>query len=90
MFERLPLPNVVDFLLQGERVEHRERKTEKQADASVEHGESLTKSMLDHFWRSLEGGGVGDTRMRRHGLAKPQRTDLVSRCTKFPELFAGL
>jgi hypothetical protein len=40
--EHLPLPNVVDFLLQGERVERRERKTEKQADASVEHAERLT------------------------------------------------
>jgi hypothetical protein len=38
--EHLPLPNVVDFLLQRERVERRERKTEKQADASVEHGET--------------------------------------------------
>jgi len=53
---RLPLPNVVDFLLQGERIERRERKTEKQADASVEHSESLTKSMPDLFWLSLEGG----------------------------------
>ena len=69
--ERLPFPNVVDFLLQGERVERRERKTEKQADASVEHCESLTKSMLDLFWRSLDGGGVGDTPMRRHGLTGP-------------------
>jgi hypothetical protein len=57
--EGLPFPNVVDFLLQGERMERRERKTEKQADASVEHSESLTKSMLDLFWRSLNGGGVG-------------------------------
>src|SRR5258707_15876189 len=77
--EGLPLPNVVDFLLQGERIERRERKTEKQADASVEHSESLTKSMLDLFWRPLDGGGVGDTPMRRHGLPKPQRTDLI-RC----------
>jgi hypothetical protein len=77
--EHLPLPNVVDFLLQGERVERRERKTEKQADVSVEHGERLTKSMLDLFWPSLDGGGVGDSPMRRHGLPRPQRTDLV-RC----------
>jgi hypothetical protein len=59
--EHLPLPNVVDFLLQRKRVERRERKTEKKADASVEHGESLTKGMLDYFWRSLDGGGVRDT-----------------------------
>ena len=63
--ERLSLPNVVDFHLQGERVERRERKTEKKADASVEHGESLTKSMLDLFWHSLDGGGVGDSPMCR-------------------------
>ena len=69
--ERLPLPNIVDFLLQGECIERRERKTEKQADASVEHSESLTKSMLDLFWRSLDGGGVGDAPMRRHGLTRP-------------------
>jgi hypothetical protein len=59
--ECLPLPNVVDFLLQGERVDRRERKTEKKADASVEHGESLTRSMLDLVWRSLDGSRVGDT-----------------------------
>jgi hypothetical protein len=53
--ERLPPPNVVDFLLQGERIERRERKTEKQADASVEHSESLTKSMLDLFWPGHKG-----------------------------------
>ena len=53
--ERLLLPNVVDFLLQGERIERRERKTEKQADASVEHTESLTKSMLDLFWPGHKG-----------------------------------
>jgi hypothetical protein len=35
--------------------------------------------MLDLFWRPLDGGGVGDTPMRRHGLSRPQRTDLV-RC----------
>jgi hypothetical protein len=77
--ERLLLPNVVDFLLQGKRVERRERKTEKQADASVEHSESLTKSMFDLFWRSLDSDGVGNTPMRRHGLPRPQRTDLI-RC----------
>ena len=49
---RLRLPNV-DFLLQGQRVERREWKTEKQADASVEHSESLTESMLDVFWAFL-------------------------------------
>ena len=75
----LPLANIVDFLLQGERIERRERKTEKQADASVEHSESLTESMLDLFWRSLDGGWVGDTPMCGHGLPRPQRTDLV-RC----------
>jgi hypothetical protein len=57
--ERLPLPNIVDFLLQRERIELHKRKTEKHADASVEHSESLTKSMLDLFWRSLDGCGVG-------------------------------
>src|SRR5260370_12593205 len=33
--------------------------------------------MLDFFWRSLDGGGYPP--MRRHGLPRPQRTDLV-RC----------
>jgi hypothetical protein len=75
--EHLPLLNVVAFLLQRERVERRERKTEKQADASVEHGESLTESMLDLFWRSPDGGGVGYSPMCRHGLTRSQRTDLI-------------
>src|SRR5260370_20438606 len=35
--------------------------------------------MLDLFWRSLDGGGVGNAPMRRHGLTRPQWTDLI-RC----------
>ena len=61
-------------MYRASRAEDRE-----QPDASVEHSESLTKSMLDLFWRSLKGGGVGDSPMRRHGLTRPQRTHLV-RC----------
>jgi hypothetical protein len=72
-------PNVVDFFLQGEPIERRKRKREKQAEVSVEHSGSLTKSMLYLFWRSLDGGWVGDTPMRRHGLPRPQRTGLI-RC----------
>lgn len=42
--KRLPFANVVDLLLQGERIERRERKREKLADASIEHRESLKLS----------------------------------------------
>jgi hypothetical protein len=84
--ERLPLPNVVDFLLQRERVERRERKTEKKADAPVEHGESLTKSMLDLFWRSLDGGGVGDTPMRLGELFLGLAPEVLSAQTRVLDL----
>jgi hypothetical protein len=67
--ERLPLPDVVDFLLQGERIERRERKTEKHADASVKHSKSLTKSMLDLFRRSLDGNGVSVCTSQRKSAA---------------------
>jgi hypothetical protein len=71
------VPNAVEFLLQGQFFETCERETEQQTDSAVQNHESIMESSRDLFGTSLRGGRVRHTPMRRHGLARPDGTDLL-------------
>src|SRR5450631_2755393 len=71
--------DVVDFLLEREPVEGREREAQEEADSSIQQKESFTESLLHLLFGSLHGGGIGDTPVGGHRLARPHRADFV-RC----------
>ena len=71
------LPDVVDFFLEREAVQGRERKAQKQTDPSVQQGKSLAESFLDLLACSLHRGRIGYAPMSGHRLARPHRTHFV-------------
>ena len=51
--------DIVDFFLEGESIQGRKGKTEKQADPSVQEEEGVAESPLHFFSYSVDSGRIG-------------------------------
>ena len=69
----------VQFLLQGEGIERRKWKAEKEADSAVERSKCLFERALDLLRRSGYGRWIANPPVRSHGLARPQGAQLFCR-----------
>src|ERR1700722_7483606 len=67
----------IDFLLQREAVESRERQAEEKTDPSIQQKECLAECLLDLLPRSLHRSWIGNAPMRGHRLAGPYRTYFI-------------
>src|SRR5258708_21231387 len=76
---RLGAADVIEPPLQGQLVERAQREADENADALAEHAVGIGegKGALGR----VAGGarGIGHAPVRRHGLAGPDRADLVGR-----------
>src|SRR5208282_3339598 len=71
------LPDAIDFLLQREAIERRQRKREKETDPAVENKKRVAKSAFDFSGVSLHGSRVGNSPVCGHGLSRPQRAGFL-------------
>src|SRR5271157_4019567 len=71
------LPDAIDFFFQRQAIERCQRKREKKTDPPVENEERVAKSAVDFGGVSLNGGRVGNSPVRGHGLSRPERTGFL-------------
>src|SRR5271157_3684522 len=71
------LPDAIDFFFQRQAIERCQRKREKKTDPPVENEERVAKSAVDFGGVSVNGGRVGNSPVRGHGLSRPQWTGFL-------------
>src|SRR5580704_735797 len=71
------LSDAVDFFLDGEMIEGRQRQGEEEADSAIEMHESVAKCFVDLFGRACNCSGIRDTPMSGHRLAGPDGANLA-------------
>src|SRR5260370_11203454 len=55
----------------------RQRKREKKTDSAVENKERFSEGAFDFSGVSVNGGGVGNSPVRGHGLSRPERAGFL-------------
>src|ERR1019366_7608169 len=70
-------PDAIHFFFQREAIEGRQRKSEKETDSPVENKERVAEGALDFGGVSVNGGGIGNSPVRGHGLSRPQRAGFL-------------
>src|SRR5580658_1316055 len=71
------LSDAVDFFLDGEMIEGRQRQREEKADPAIEMDESVAESLIDLFRCSSYCSGIRNPPMSSHRLARPDGADLA-------------
>jgi hypothetical protein len=71
--------NSIYFFFQRKTVKRFQREREEETDSPVENKKCLAEGSLNLNRASSDGSGVGNTPVRGHGLARPQRTGLLGR-----------
>src|ERR1035441_6480449 len=77
----LALSYVVQFRFQSKGIETGKREAEEETDAPVKRGKCATECSLDFFRCSPNGGGIRNTPMRGHRLARPEGTYQIGRAS---------
>jgi len=67
----------VDLFLDRQLIEAREGQAKEQTDPAVENHKGVAVGLLDCFARAIHGGGIRNSPMRGHGLARPDGTYFV-------------
>src|ERR1700693_6265986 len=73
------LADAVNFLLDGELIQARQRQAQKQTDSAVEHHESITESALDFFRCAFGCCRIRNAPVSGHRLSWPDRTRFARR-----------
>src|ERR1035437_5865588 len=70
-------PDAIHFFFQREAIEGRQRKSEKKTDSPVQNKKRIAEGAFDFGGVSVNGGRIGNSPVRGHGLSRPQRAGFL-------------
>src|ERR1700687_5717669 len=71
------LANAIHFFFQREAIQGRQGKREKKTDSTVENKKRFAEGAFDFGGVSVNGGGIGHSPVRGHGLSRPERAGFL-------------